>query len=37
MTHASAPSPEIRSTRDEYRIFSLAYLMAVRNPIALSE
>src|SRR5450432_3670421 len=35
MSHASAPSPAIRLTKEEYRIFSLAYLMAVRNPNAL--
>src|ERR1700677_1716937 len=34
MRHASAPSPAIRLTRGEYCIFSLAYLMAVRNPNA---
>src|ERR1700691_1996535 len=37
MTHASAPSPAIRLTKDEYRIFPLAYWMAVSNPNALHE
>src|ERR1700678_3278214 len=34
MRHAFAPSPAIRLTRDEYCTFPLAYLRAVRNPIA---
>src|SRR5580692_2336167 len=37
MTQASAPSPAIRLTRDEYCIFPLAYWMAVSNPNALHE
>src|ERR1700726_2827255 len=36
MSHASAPLPAIRLTRGEYCIFSLAYLLAVRNPSAMS-
>src|SRR3984893_14152313 len=37
MSQASAPSPAIRLTRGEYCIFSLAYVVPVRNPIALHE
>jgi 5-guanidino-2-oxopentanoate decarboxylase len=37
MSQASAPSPAIRLTRDEYCIFSLAYPVALRNPNPLYE